>query len=218
MAGANIRPCTSGVSIGVQRGICIEAVASRSRRSAGIAPPCPGAARAKGRRPGCPPSPWNAPWTRSTSRAILPEVLQPRSPARLRASAGAVPSKGSPISIFALRHDDPGFAVLPKDVDRQDPRAGLLQYPARRAALPSTAPHVVRRDGGVAADGHFPGGRKKADAHVVRGVARLENMNAVSELLSSRAIACICGSVKPSALGTTPAGFPRNFSFVKAST
>ena len=42
--------------------------------------------------------------------------------------------------------------------------------------------------------------------------------NAVSELLSSRATACIAASLKPSAPSTTPAGLPANGASVNAST
>ena len=44
-----------------------------------------------------------------------------------------------------------------------------------------------------------------------------ENINAVSELLSSLAIFCISSSLSPSAFVITPAGFPVNFSLVNES-
>ena len=106
---------------------------------------------------------------RDDDREILPQILRP-DPQRAREPVPERIRERRADLDLALRHDDAGFAALAQDVHRQDARAGLLKHPASLQVL-LHRPHIVRRDGSVATDGHFPGGREKADVHVVRAVA-----------------------------------------------
>ena len=65
----------------------------------------------------------------------------------------------------ALGHDDPVVAVFAYNVHRQDARAGLLHDPRVTHSSDERA-DVVRRDGGVTADGHLPGGGEEPHVDV----------------------------------------------------